>query len=109
MLNITGATADGTAMVVDPVSGGYILPTTNDPADDSWLIHSADGTSASEALANEYFGLYLVAGETSGECCDPPRPTMPRPRCAREPYDFLTYLKAAADGPIPSSTSRARP
>ena len=43
---------------------GYILATTNDPTDD-WLIQFKTDTTASEPLVDTYFGLYLVASETS--------------------------------------------
>ena len=92
-LDLTGATADGTAMAGDP-ENGYTLPTTNDPADD-WLIQFADGTSASETLANEYFGLYLTDSTVSADFLKAYYTWKGVP----EPY--LTYLKDAADSTNP--------
>ncbi len=93
-LDITGATADGdTAMAGDP-ENGYTLPTTNDPADD-WLIQFAAGTSASEALANVYFGLYLTDSTVSADFLKAYYTWKGVP----EPY--LTYLKDAADSTNP--------
>ena len=62
-LDIKGATADGTAMAGD-LATGYILPTTNVPTIDH-LIQFAAGTTASEPLANTYFGLYLTGSTVS--------------------------------------------
>lgn len=58
-LIVTGATADGEAMGGD-LETGYILETTNDAGID-YLIQCAEGTEADEDLADEYFGLYLIA------------------------------------------------
>ena len=80
-------------MAGDP-ENGYTLPTTNDPADD-WLIQFAAGTSASEALANAYFGLYLTDSTVSADFLKAYYTWKGVP----EPY--LTYLKDAADSTNP--------
>lgn len=58
VLTIAGLTIDG-----EPVPGdlatGYTLDTLNDPAV-TYGLHFAAGTVASEALADDYFGLYLT-------------------------------------------------
>jgi len=94
-LTITGATADGVAMAGN-LTDGYELPTTNDPTLDH-LIQFAAGTIASETLAAEYFGLYLVdstvtAAELKQYYIDRGVPSVP---------DFLGYLQDAADGVNP--------
>ncbi len=90
LLDITGATADGSAMSGD-LASGYILDTTNDPAIDH-LIQFAAGTSANETLKSEYFGLKLVDSTVSAA-------DLKAYYLARGvPSDFLAYLDDAADG-----------
>ncbi|MGE5603267.1 MAG: hypothetical protein ACM30E_09465 [Nitrososphaerales archaeon] len=93
-LDISGATADGVAMEKDLATGGYILPTTND-AELDHLIQFAEGTAASEPLANEYFPLKLI-DSTVGE---DGLKAYYDDRGVPEPY--LGYLKAAAEGVNP--------
>ena len=92
-LDITGATADGTAMSGD-LSTGYILNTTNNPAIDH-LIQFAAGTTASETLENTYFGLKLIASTVS------PADLKAYYLARGVPEPFLTYLNNAADGTNP--------
>ncbi len=89
-LTITGATADGAAMAGD-LATGYILETTNDAGIDH-LIQFAEGTEASEALADEYFGLYL--SNSSVDAAE--LKAYYDARAVSEPY--LSYLKGAVDG-----------
>ncbi len=89
-LTITGATADGVPMAGD-LATGYILPTTNVPTIDH-LVQFASGTVASEPLANQFFGLKLVASTVS------PADLKAYYTARAVPEPFLTYLKNAADG-----------
>jgi hypothetical protein len=92
-LVITGATADGEAMAGD-LASGYILPTTNAAGVDH-LIQFAEGTAASEALADAYFGLYLTAATVSAD-------DLKGYYAARgTPEPYLSYLQAAVDGTQP--------
>ena len=93
VLTITGATADGVDMT-GTLAGGYVLPTTNDPAVDH-LIQFKPDTAADEELANAYFGLYLTASTVNAAALK----AYYDARGVPEP--FLTYLKAAADGTNP--------
>jgi hypothetical protein len=93
-LDITGATADGSAMGGD-LATGYILNTTNNPAAADHLIQFKSTTTASEALADDYFGLKLIASTVSAADLK----AYYLARGVPEPY--LTYLYAAADGTNP--------
>jgi hypothetical protein len=92
-LDITGATDNGDPMAGD-LETGYILETTNDPEMDH-LIQFAEGTGASEPLADDYFGLYLVDSTVSAADLKAYYVAHGTPS---EPIDFLGYLQDAADG-----------
>ena len=78
------------------LENGYILATTNDPAVDHLIQLAADSVS-SEALADEYTGLYL----------DPVATTVTAAELAAYyadrgmPAEYLAYLNGAADGTNP--------
>lgn len=88
-LTITGATADGTAMLGD-LATGFILETRRTPTDE-WLIQFAAGTVTNEPLADVYFGLYLVGSTVSATDLKDYYDASGIP----DPY--LTHLKNAAD------------
>jgi hypothetical protein len=94
-LTITGANADGEPMAGD-LENGYELVTDGDPAVDHLIQFAADSVS-SEMLADEYFGLTLVAAETTVSPED--LKAYYDDRGVPEPY--LDYLKKAADGENP--------
>ena len=97
ILYITGATADG-----DPMAGelgsGFILGTTKDPSIEAeHLIQLADGSNTDELLADEYFGLTLVAAETTVSAAD----LITYYENRGLPSEYLTYLTGAANGTNP--------
>ena len=90
---ITAATVDGDAMGGD-LETGYILPTTNDPEVDHYLQIAA---TVDAPLADEYFGLYFVEGESTVTAAE-----LQAYYAARgTPDPYLTYLNNAADGVNP--------
>jgi len=92
-LTVTGATADDEPMPGD-LETGFVLETTNVPEIDH-LIQFADGTDASEPLADEYFGLSLVDSTVSAA-------ELEAYYIARGvPAPFLSYLVDAAYGNEP--------
>ena len=93
MLDITGATADGSDMGGD-LASGYILNTRNVPTVDH-LIQFKSTTTASEPLAAVYFGLKLINSTVSAT-------ELKAYYAARGvPEPFLSYLQDAADGTQP--------
>jgi len=95
-VTVIGATADGDPMGGD-LATGYILITENVPTVDHLLQISA---TVDEPLANEYFGLYFVAGEST-VTADQLKAYYDARGVPSEPLDFLGYLKGAADGTNP--------
>jgi len=94
-INITGATADGDPMAGDLVTG-YILETTNVPEIDH-LVQFAETSATDELLADEYFGLTLVAAETTVSAAD----LIAYYEARGIPAEYLTYLTGAANGTNP--------
>ncbi len=93
VVDITAATVDGVAMGGD-LETGYILPTTNDPEIDHLLQIEA---TVDAPLADEYFGLYFVEGESTVTAAE-----LQAYYAARgTPDPYLTYLNNAADGVNP--------
>jgi predicted extracellular nuclease len=89
-LNVTGV-VDGETALTGDMENGYILNVTNNPAVDHELQFAA-GTTATEALSDEYFGLTLISSTVT-------------PEALKAYYDargvpapYLQYLKDAADG-----------
>ncbi len=92
-VDITAATVDGEPMDGD-LETGYILPTTNDPTIDHLLQIAA---TVDAPLADEYFGLYFVEGESTVTAAE-----LQAYYAARgTPDPYLTYLNDAADGVNP--------
>ncbi len=92
-LDITGATADGTALGGD-LEDGFILQTTNNPIVDHEIQFAAN-TVASEPLAAQYFGLYLTGSTVSAA-------DLEAYYIARGvPAPYLAYLVGAANGTNP--------
>ncbi len=93
VLNISGATADGTPMA-GSLETGFELVTTANPVLDHHIQFS-EGTSASETLEDTYFGLYLSNSTVSSE-------TLIAYYSARGvPAPYLSYLIGAVNGSNP--------
>ncbi len=93
VLSITGATADGVAMP-GTLAGGFELLTNNDAAEDR-LVQIVATTS--EPLADDYFGLFFVPGESTVTLAQ-----LEAYYNARNvPEPFLAFLKGAANGTNP--------
>jgi len=92
-MTVTGFTADSLTMSGDKLNG-FVLNTNNNSTKE-YLIQFADGTSSSEFLSDEYFGLKLISSTVSVN-------DLKEYYTARNvPEPFLTYLKDAVDGTNP--------
>jgi hypothetical protein len=93
-LDIKGATANGDAMPGD-LETGYILDLDCNDTEEDFLIQFASGSSSSEALAAQYFGLYLTGSTVS------PTDLAAYYTARGVPEPYLSYLIAAANGTKP--------
>ena len=93
-LTVTGFTSNGEEMPGD-LETGYILDLDCSDTEEDFLIQFASGTSSSETLAAQYFGLYLTGSTVSATDLA----TYYTNRGVPAPY--LSYLIAAANGTEP--------
>lgn len=93
-LDIKGFTANEEAMPGD-LETGYILNLDCSDAEEDFLVQFASGTTSSESLAAQYFGLYLTGSTVS------PTDLAAYYTARGVPEPYLSYLIAAANGTKP--------
>ena len=93
VLTVSQVKADGATVLAGNLKDGYTLPTTNVAT----LDHTLQWTASVEPLQNAYFGLTLVAAETTVSAAQ--LEAYYTARGVPEPY--LGYLKLAANGDKP--------